>query len=88
MERITAELLIPGSGHPVRDGVVLLDGAAIGYAGPASGAPDTPGAAILRQDSEAQFRGNSTRTCLPLTSNEIALPAWAAVLASSKPARM
>jgi imidazolonepropionase-like amidohydrolase len=44
MERITAELLIPGSGEPVRDGVVVLDGAQIGYAGPASAAPDTPGA--------------------------------------------
>ncbi len=27
MQRITAELLIPGSGEPVRDGVVVLDGA-------------------------------------------------------------
>jgi imidazolonepropionase-like amidohydrolase len=45
MERITADLLIPGSGDPVPDGVVVLDGARIGYAGPAAGAPDTPGAA-------------------------------------------
>jgi imidazolonepropionase-like amidohydrolase len=48
MERITAELLIPGRGHPVRDGVVVLDGAQITYAGPAAGAPDTPGAAECR----------------------------------------
>jgi imidazolonepropionase-like amidohydrolase len=48
MERITAELLIPGSGEPVRAGVVVLDGARIGYAGPASGAPETPGAAEHR----------------------------------------
>ena len=48
MERITAELLIPGSGDPVRDGVVVLDGAQIGYAGPAAGAPQTPGAAAYR----------------------------------------
>jgi imidazolonepropionase-like amidohydrolase len=45
MQRIRAGLLIPGSGEPVRDGVVILDGARISYAGPAAGAPDTPGAA-------------------------------------------
>jgi imidazolonepropionase-like amidohydrolase len=45
MERISAGLLIPGTGEPVRDGVVLLDGARISYAGPAADAPDTPGAA-------------------------------------------
>ncbi|HEY7142857.1 MAG TPA: amidohydrolase family protein [Streptosporangiaceae bacterium] len=45
MERITAGLLIPGSGEPVRDGVVVLDGERISYAGPAAGAPATPGAA-------------------------------------------
>lgn len=39
MERIEAELLIPGRGEPVRDAVVVLDGATIGYAGPAAGAP-------------------------------------------------
>jgi hypothetical protein len=51
MERITADLLIPGSGDPVRDGVVVLDGARISYAGPAAGAPDTPGAAASRAPS-------------------------------------
>jgi imidazolonepropionase-like amidohydrolase len=44
MQRITADLLIPGSGDPVRDGVVVLDGTRIGYAGPAALAPDTQGA--------------------------------------------
>jgi imidazolonepropionase-like amidohydrolase len=43
MERIEASLLIPGSGEPVRDGAVLLDGPRIAYAGPAAGAPATPG---------------------------------------------
>jgi imidazolonepropionase-like amidohydrolase len=42
MERIEAELMIPGRGEPIRDAVVLLDGATIAYAGPAAGAPDTP----------------------------------------------
>jgi imidazolonepropionase-like amidohydrolase len=44
MIRIEADLLIPGQGEPVRDGVVLLDGTWIDYAGPASGAPSTPNA--------------------------------------------
>jgi hypothetical protein len=35
MERIEAELLIPGRGQPLRDGVVLLDGPTISYAGAA-----------------------------------------------------
>jgi imidazolonepropionase-like amidohydrolase len=48
MHRIEAELLIPGRGQPVRDGVVVLDGARIGYAGPAGTAPESPGAPISR----------------------------------------
>jgi imidazolonepropionase-like amidohydrolase len=43
MERIEAGLLIPGRGEPVRDGTVVLDGPKITYAGPAAGAPATPG---------------------------------------------
>lgn len=48
MERIEADLLIPGSGQPVPDGVVVLDGDAIAYAGPAKGAPQTPTASVYR----------------------------------------
>src|SRR5580698_2875111 len=48
MRRIEAELLIPGRGDPVRDGVVLFDGPLISYAGPAGLAPDTPDAPALR----------------------------------------
>ena len=48
MERIEAELLVPGSGEPVTDGVVITDGPAISYAGPAREAPETPGAAVHR----------------------------------------
>ena len=44
MERIDAGLLIPGRGEPVRDAAILIDGAQISYAGPAAGAPETPGA--------------------------------------------
>ena len=48
MYRIEAELLIPGHGDPIRDGVVLLDGAGIGYAGPAAMAPPAAGAPVTR----------------------------------------
>ena len=44
MIRIEADLLIPGQGAPVRDGVVLLNGSRIDYAGSASAAPSTPDA--------------------------------------------
>jgi imidazolonepropionase-like amidohydrolase len=48
MDRIEAELLIPGHGTPIRDGVVLLDGPRISYAGPAAVAPESPGASVTR----------------------------------------
>ena len=51
MERIEAELLVPGSGEPVSDGVVVIDGPSISYAGPASQAPQTPGAAVHRTET-------------------------------------
>ena len=48
MEKIEAGLLIPGSGEPVRDGAVVLDGPKITYAGPAAGAPASPGVSVRR----------------------------------------
>ena len=48
MHRIEAELLIPGHGAPVTDGVVLLDGPEISYAGPAALAPPSPSASLTR----------------------------------------
>jgi imidazolonepropionase-like amidohydrolase len=48
MHRIEADLLIPGRGDPVPDGVVVLDDTRISYAGPAATAPETPGVAALR----------------------------------------
>ena len=51
MERIEAGLLIPGAGQPIDNGVVILDGPRISYAGPAAGAPDTPGAVIHRAEA-------------------------------------
>jgi imidazolonepropionase-like amidohydrolase len=47
-ERIDAGLLIPGSGEPIHQGTVVLDGAKITYAGPATAAPVTPGAVTRR----------------------------------------
>jgi imidazolonepropionase-like amidohydrolase len=51
MHRIEAELLIPGHGEPVRDGVVLLDGPVISYVGPAAGAPHSPAATVQRTET-------------------------------------
>jgi imidazolonepropionase-like amidohydrolase len=43
--RIEADLLIPGRGAPVYDGVVVMDGPVIAYAGPRDGAPRDASAA-------------------------------------------
>ena len=48
MQKIEAELLVPGHGEPVRDGVVVLDGARIDCArARGAQAPPTPDAAGL-----------------------------------------
>ncbi|MFW6197361.1 MAG: metal-dependent hydrolase family protein [Myxococcota bacterium] len=68
MERIEAELLIPGTGEPVRDGVVVVDGELIHYAGPAADAPVGDDEAVVRApvvmpglwDCHAHFLGIST----------------------------
>ncbi|MEU6432343.1 amidohydrolase family protein [Microbispora sp. NPDC046973] len=46
--RIEAEKLIPGSGNPVENGVVVFDDDVIRYAGPAADAPETPGVTPVR----------------------------------------
>jgi imidazolonepropionase-like amidohydrolase len=48
MERIEADLLIPGKGAPIREGVVVWDGPTISYAGPAAGAPPAGQAPSIR----------------------------------------
>lgn len=50
-QRIQARQLIPGRGAPITDGVVVLDGETITYAGPATGAPDTPHADVTVCDT-------------------------------------
>jgi imidazolonepropionase-like amidohydrolase len=42
--RISADRLIPGRGDPISNGVVVLEGSTITYAGPGDAAPDTPNA--------------------------------------------
>ena len=42
--RINADLLIPGRGEPIEQGIVIIEGGAIAYAGRAVGAPETPDA--------------------------------------------
>jgi len=44
--RIEAKVLIPGRGEPIDDGCVVLDGAAIAYAGARADAPPTEGAEV------------------------------------------
>jgi imidazolonepropionase-like amidohydrolase len=46
VERIEADVLIPGRGEPVPDGVLVMDGEVIEYAGPRAAAPDTPSATV------------------------------------------
>ena len=46
MQRIQADLLIPGRGEPLTDGCVVLDGPKIRFAGPAKDAPATPDATV------------------------------------------
>jgi imidazolonepropionase-like amidohydrolase len=48
MERFEADVLIPGVGEPVSNGVVVVEGPAITYAGPATTAPRTPGVTVTR----------------------------------------
>jgi len=83
MQRITADLLIPGSGDPVPGGVVVLDGARISYAGPADGAPDTPGAGAYQTttvmpglwDCHGHFMGSRTFDLGQLPLEPVALRA-------------
>jgi len=45
--RIEADLLIPGRGDPISNGVVVLDDDTIVYAGAASGAPESSGESVV-----------------------------------------
>ena len=83
MHRIEADLLIPGRGEPVGDGVVVLDGDKVSYAGPAGGAPQTPqarrhrAAAVLPGlwDCHGHFLGTRTLDLSRLPLQPVALRA-------------
>jgi imidazolonepropionase-like amidohydrolase len=83
MLRIEAGLLIPGAGEPVADAVVITDDATISYAGPAAGAPDTPGAQVTTAaavmpgmwDCHTHFLGSRTFDLAKLPQEPIALRA-------------
>ncbi len=83
MERIEAQILIPGRGEPIRDGCVVLDGPTIHYAGPSAAAPGTPDAATYRVqavmpglwDCHAHFMGFFTPDLAELATNPPALTA-------------
>lgn len=69
MERIDADVLIPGLGDVIENGCVILDGTKIMYAGPVEDAPDTPTATRAHSvpaimpgmwDSHAHFMGLKT----------------------------
>lgn len=49
--RIEATRLIPGRGEVIDDGVVVLEEAAIAYAGAAADAPDTPDAEVITTET-------------------------------------
>ncbi len=83
MERIEADIVIPGRGEPIHDGCVVLDGAAIAYAGSTDGAPVTPSAETYRVpavlpglwDCHAHFMGVFTPDLAELATNAPALTA-------------
>ena len=83
MQRVEAEILIPGRGEPVRDGVVVLDGPCIAYAGIADAAPATPGAPVVRAtaampgmwDCHAHLFGVATLDLERLAATPVALRA-------------
>jgi imidazolonepropionase-like amidohydrolase len=83
VHRIEATLLIPGRGRPIADGVVVLDGATITFAGPARDAPPTGGAGVTRApvvmpglwDCHAHLMGLRSADLAQLATEPIALRA-------------
>jgi imidazolonepropionase-like amidohydrolase len=83
VNRIEADLLIPGDGEPVRNGVVLTDDAVISYAGPGAAAPDTPAATVTTAavampglwDCHGHFQGSRSLNLANLPQEPTALRA-------------
>ena len=59
VHRIEASLLIPGRGEPIVDGIVLLDGPTITFAGAAADAPVSEGAQLGLFDAARHTRLNA-----------------------------
>ena len=66
MQRIDADLLIPGRGEPVTDATLIIEDGRISYAGPRADAPETPGVGAVTApavmpgmwDCEGHFLGS------------------------------
>ena len=92
MQRIEADVLIPGRGAPIANGCVILDGALISYAGPVAGAPATPGAdtfvvpAVMPGlwDCHAHFLGLTAANVEGVATTHVALSAMRAVADARK----
>jgi len=87
MERIEAELLIPGRGEPIQHGCVVIDHGKFLYAGPAANAPSTSGAVITEAavvmpglwDCHTHFMGLVRPDLTALVSEPVATAAARAV---------
>jgi imidazolonepropionase-like amidohydrolase len=83
MQRIEAELVVPGHAEPWRNGVVVMDGGSITYVGTAADAPDTPDATVARAstvmpglwDCHAHFMGATTLDLASLAVTPLAVRA-------------
>ncbi len=82
-QRINADLLVPGRGAPIADAVLIMDGGAISYAGPAADAPATPDATVISAptvmpglwDCHAHFMGTHSLDLSRLPQEPVALRA-------------
>jgi imidazolonepropionase-like amidohydrolase len=92
VNRIEADVLIPGDGEPVAGGVLVTDEAVITYAGPAAGAPETPGAEVTVAtsvmpglwDCHGHFQGTRTLDLASLPQEPTALRAARSALDLAK----
>jgi imidazolonepropionase-like amidohydrolase len=83
VQRIEADVLVPGRGAPVPDGCVVADGPVLTYAGPSAQAPETPGAEVYRVpavmpglwDCHTHFMGIRTPNLAELATTPPALAA-------------
>jgi imidazolonepropionase-like amidohydrolase len=83
LQRIEADVMVPGRGAPVANGCVITDGPVLAYAGPLAQAPAAPGAEVFRVpavmpglwDCHAHFMGTHTPNLAEIASTPPALAA-------------